>query len=309
MKLNRRTLLSALLGTPAVAMAGLSKLTETASPPILTDNASVTRDVHDSLALLEPEATPLITLLVKMGKVKPYPQPTVPLKGWSATTHTYTQVFRERAALPIKTIPLPITPRDRTYYQDRAIKRLKANMNYSFLLSQARDQLPAADGHLFRSTMGLASVPGLHLDVNGRLTRAEFETFCRLAFLSGPKTKLLIASPIVFSAIQRWSGSIVHVMPLKRSLGMTLNQVLTGYGQWIMVKDWMLHRDGVDLYTFSVDLDQVEIVVLDSRWLQLYEDAGGDDWSPSYDEVVGEYGLAVHKPKCHAKLTNVRGYE
>jgi hypothetical protein len=105
--------------------------------------------------------------------------------------------------------------------------------------------------------------------------------------------------------------------PSERVYGVNVQQIETGHGVFMLVRDWML-EDGVTGgngfagMAFAVDLDEIEYFYLNENGLNrdthITENAVVDGADRIVDEILTEGGFAIHQEKYHAKLYNVTDY-
>lgn len=208
---------------------------------------------------------------------------------------------------------------ERMREQKKKLVEHKITMNGSFLFGTATESLTGGpNSNPIRTTMGLNSVITTNVtDAGGSLTRKTFETFSRQAFRYGSREKLLLAAPIIISAIHDWGNSFLHVGPLEKVYGVNVQRVMSGHGQWMLVRDWMLEdgvsgKNGFGGWGYSLDMDSLEYFYLSgngqNRDTHLLEDQIKDGRDAFVDEYLTEAGLRVTQEKRFAKLYDVTDY-
>ena len=241
------------------------------------------------------------------------------MKSSIPTEYTgYTQIFRT----PIKLTHTSMATRT---YGDDELKRLqfekarehKIDMNRAFLWGRPSEDTSGTTP--FRTTDGLFNkITSNVTNANGTLTPTTIENFARQAFRYGssPK-KILLASPIIISAFNEFAKSHLNLQPSDNQYGISVSKVVTGHGEWLLVRDWMLEdgvsgQNGFGGNALSLDLDQVTIRYLadnginrDTKYLTDVVQDGGDFRA---DEYLTECGLQINQEKFHARLYNVTGY-
>lgn len=232
----------------------------------------------------------------------------------------YTQIFRT---------PINVTNTaraTRTYGMDE-LKRLryekgvehKVDINRAFLFGQPSESTTGGPtGNPIRTTGGLFhKITTNAYNANSVLTRQTVELFAQMAFRYGKKQKVLLASPTVISAFSQFAQSHLMISPGETTFGVNTQKVITGHGEWMLVRDWMLEdgvsgQNGFGGNAFSLDLDQFQIRVLaenginrDTKYL---EDVVQDGADRRADEYLTEIGLQINNEKHHARLYNVTSW-
>jgi hypothetical protein len=151
----------------------------------------------------------------------------------------------------------------------------------------------------------------------GTLNRKAFESFSRTTFRYGNKKKLLLAAPMICSAINAWGNSWLQVRPQEEKLGVQIQSIYTAHGQFMLVNDWMLEDgfaglNGFGNVAFALDMDEVEYRYLsnngENRDTHLNENIIRDGRDSYVDEYLTECSLKVGMEKFHSKLINVTDY-
>ncbi len=138
------------------------------------------------------------------------------------------------------------------------------------------------------------------------------ETFARMAFRYTSQA-VLLASPMVISAIHEWGNSFMKLEPQEKMFGVNIRKVTSGHGEWILMRDWSL-RDGVSGqngfagYAFSLDMDYISERVLKNRDTRVQKDVQGNDEDRHLDMIMCESGLQVRQEKRHARLFGATDY-
>ena len=239
-----------------------------------------------------------------------------------ATKTSYTQIFRTaidvsktQAAAQLYGAPNG----ERRKEQKKKLVEHKQKMNISALFGKASEGLTSGPtGKPLRTTMGLNSIISTNLtDAGGVLTKKTFETFARGAFRYGSQKKLLLAAPIVISAIHDWGNSFLLVKPGEKMFGVDITRVQTGHGEFLLARDWMLEtaisgQNGFGNMAFSIDLDNAGYFYLnnngENRDTRILENVIKDGRDAYVDEVLTEGGFFFKFEKKHAKLFDVSDY-
>lgn len=204
---------------------------------------------------------------------------------------------------------------DRAREHKKKLREHKILLNSALLFSSTSESM-TANGPV-RTTMGILSQISTNVtNAEGTLTRKLFESFSRQAFRYGSSRKLLLASPIVKSAINEWAREFLLVKPSETKYGIRVQQVETAHGEWMLVNDWMLENQGdygFGSMALSIDLDQIRYLYLNNNGINrdtaIYEDIVKDGKDKVVDEILTEGGFAVMQEKYHAKLYNVTDYQ
>jgi hypothetical protein len=241
------------------------------------------------------------------------------------TKITYTQVFKTTIDFSntqiATTLYGSVAGGERRREHAKKLKEHKEKLNATLLWGRASENLTGGDtGKPIRTTMGLNSVVTENImDGGGVLTARLLDNWARSCFrYNNNKPKILLASPILISAIHHWATSHLMVRPMDKRYGVAITEVQTGHGTWLMVRDWMLEAppagsNGFQGTSFSVDLDQIEYIYLsnnkENRDTKLYENVVGDGADRKIDLILTEGGYKIKQPKYHGKLFNVESYQ
>lgn len=233
---------------------------------------------------------------------------------------TYLQIFKtsckfSKSAIAHETYGAPNGDRAREHKKKLIEHKIK--MNSALLFSRPSEDLSGGPGgQPIRTTMGFFPTVATNVtDAGGTLTRKIFEGFSRQAFRYGSKNKVLLAAPLIKSAINEWAREFLLIKPAEKKYGVQVNQVETAHGNWLLVNDNMLESQGD--YGFggmalSVDLDEVEYLYLnnngENRDTRIMEDVVKDGADSVTDEILTEGGFRIGQEKFHARLCNVSDY-
>jgi len=234
---------------------------------------------------------------------------------------SYTQIFRTSVNLSKTQVASKLYGRpngERKREQKKKLVEHKQKLNASALFGVPSENLNGTNGNPQRTTMGLsARIQSNLVNANGTLTMQEFETFSRAAFRYGSDTKLLLAAPLVISAIHDWGNSRLLIEPMAKVFGVDVEKVQTGHGVFLLARDWMLENGiagqaGFAGEAFSIDLDSCLYFYLqgngENRDTKLMENVIQDGRDAYVDEIVTEGGFAFKFEKKFARLFNVTGY-
>lgn len=239
-----------------------------------------------------------------------------------ATLTTYTQIFKTIVSLSgtqeaSRIYGSPGGERKRLH--KKKLVEHKQKMNAQALFGKASESLTGGpNGNPVRTTAGINSRITTNItDAGGILTQKTFESFARAAFRYGSQNKLLLASPIVISAIHAWGNSFMQLGPMEKQFGVDIQKVTSGHGQFTLARDWMLEdgvsgQNGFGGVAFCIDMENFEYVFLSengkSRDTRIEQDVVKDGRDGVVDEILTEAGFRIRHEKKHAKLFNVTDY-
>ncbi len=234
---------------------------------------------------------------------------------------TYLQIFRttcdfSKTAIATQVYGAPSGDRAREH--KKKLAEHKIQMNSALLFGRASEALTGGPtSKPIRTTMGLISAITTNItDASGTLTRKGFEAFSRQAFRYGSNSKMLLAAPLIKSAINEWARDFLLVKPGETKYGVKVQQVETAHGTWLLVNDWMLESSGsygFGSMAISVDVDQIRYLYLNNngqnRDTAIHEDKVQDGSDKVVDEILTEGGYAIMQEKYHARLNNVTDFQ
>ena len=197
--------------------------------------------------------------------------------------------------------------KDISYLQKKmGIEHMKT-MELKFLFSEPKNDTTTTSAPR-RTTGGLNHwVSTNRTNASGTLTESEFETFCRTLFRYGSKKKVLMASPLLVSAINSWAASKLDMVPSDKTYGISLKEYLSGHGSLYIVKHDLLEQD-YSGYGFAIDVDNIEYRPLNGRDTKLQTNIQANDSDTRKDEYFTEAGIGVKLEKSHSVLYGVTSY-
>lgn len=162
--------------------------------------------------------------------------------------------------------------------------------------------------HYRRATGGLNYfVSTNRTDASGTLAESEMETFCRSIFRYGSNKKLLLASPLIVSAINSWAGAKQQTVPKAESYGVNLKEYISGHGTLYIAKHNLLEQS-YSGYAFAVDMDNIDYRYIQGRDTKLLTDRQANDEDSVVEEYLTECGLQLDLEKTHGVLYGVTTY-
>jgi len=144
-------------------------------------------------------------------------------------------------------------------------------------------------------------------DASGTLTETEFETFCRTIFRYGSKKKVLLASPLIVSAINSWAGGKLDTVPSDKTYGIDVKEYLTGHGTLLIVKHDLLEQSYAG-YAFAIDPEYLSIRTMKGRDTKLYTNIQANDEDSRKDEYRSDVGFELKLEKAHGVLYGVTSF-
>jgi len=288
-----------------------------------TDTLTVTRAFAGTTGAAITNGDAIAILGQAFAEATTYPESKVRIPTGKTT---YTQIFKKtkkisgtQAATEIYAANLQGGSGDeRAKQHELMLREMKIAMNRQFYWGKASEDLADPDAPI-RTTMGLNSEVTTNVfDAGGILTRKAMEEFSRDAFRYGASTKILMCAPKIISAIHAWGDSFMQVGPREKVYGVSINRVVTGHGEWILVRDWSLEdgvagKNGFSGWAFSLDPAELEYGHLafgkENRDLKIYQDVDLGRANDRYvDLALAEVYFKVKHEKKHAKLFNVADY-
>lgn len=239
-----------------------------------------------------------------------------------ATKITYTEIFRTAVNISKTQAASQLygSPNgERKSEHKKKLVEHKQKLNAQALFGVASESLTGGpSGAPIRTTMGLNSViTSNKTDANASLTRKTFETFSRSVFRYGSSQKLLLAAPVIISAIHDWGNSFLMVKPTEKVFGVDINRVQTGHGDFLLARDWMLEdgvagKNGFSGTAFAIDVDSLGYVYLnnngENRDTRILMDVIKDGRDAYVDEILTEGGFWFRHEKKFGKLFNATDY-
>lgn len=302
-------------------LAGSSAMPEVMRVTAVTGNVlTVVRNIGGTAldTMLPGGALRIIGNAFEEGAPLPVAKTTAPSK-----LITYTQIFRTTCKFTKTQVASQVygaPSGDRVREHKKKLIEHKSLLNSALLFGQASENLTGGpSGQPIRTTMGLLSAIKTNLtDAGGTLTKKVFEAWSRQSFRYGAQTKMLLACPLLKSAINEWSREFLMVTPGENKYGVKVQTVETAHGTWLLVNDWMLEsgvsgQNGFGNIAFSVDVDQLRYVYLSNngvdRDTHLTEDAEKAGADYVIDEILTEGGFAIQQEQYHSRLFNITDYQ
>ena len=191
----------------------------------------------------------------------------------------------------------------------RKIKGIEhmVDIERAFLFGERKED--TSGGEIKRTTRGLNTfLTQNRVDAGGGLTEQEFETFCQAGFRYGSKKKILLASPILVTAINMFGRAKLQTVSKEKTYGISMTNYISAHGELYIAKHNLLEGAVYGGYGILIDPDNIKYRNLNGRDTKLKTDTQAPDMDGWQDEYITEAGLQVVLPKTHAVLYGVTGY-
>jgi hypothetical protein len=228
---------------------------------------------------------------------------------------SYTQIFRRPVSVTKSEVAQALfgPSNDRMYQRRKILEEHRRDMEQAGLWSKASEAL-ALPGTV-RTTMGLKSRITTNVyNANTTLTEGAFLTFTQQAFgqyFEGSE-KLLVAAPVVISALDSWADNKLRLAPGDDIYGVKVSRYVTSHGDFMVTRDLMLQNApttaaaGWGGEAYALDIDSIEFAALsgngENRDTQLLVDVVKDGADLYKDEYLTEAAWVVRFEKRHARL-------
>ena len=140
-------------------------------------------------------------------------------------------------------------------------------------------------------------------------TLTEFNLFSQTAFRYGSPAKLLIAAPIIISAINYYSQSKLLTEVGQTIFGVNIKRLTLPHGEYMLARNWLMEagiagQPGFATEMYSVDLNNVEFCYLadqgETRDTQYRENVVQTGVDAEQDEWYTQAGWIFTQEKVHA---------
>lgn len=222
----------------------------------------------------------------------------------------YTQIFRTPISLSgTEAASKLYGGKDRAYQRKKAAIEHKRDIGLSFYYGERK--LDTTGDTPRRTTGGLlsfltAASQTVAFDKSSNpLTYQNFDTtVAQKAFRYGSKEKLLIAGPMLASAINGWAiGDLRTKADPAATYGINVVNLITSYGTLRIIYDPMLEGSIYGGYGIVLDAENVAYRYMEGRDTKLNVDIQAPDTDGVVDEYITECGLEVKLPKTHMLVT------
>jgi hypothetical protein len=234
---------------------------------------------------------------------------------------SYTQIFRRPVSVTKSEVAQALfgPSNDRLYQRKKMLEEHRRDMESAGLWSHPSEAL-ALPGTL-RTTMGLKNriVTNVY-NANTTLTEGAFLTFTQTAFgqYYEGNEKLLVAAPVVISALDWWADNKLRLAPGDDVYGVKLSRYTTNHGDFMVTRDLNLQNAptgsgvGWGAEAYALDIDSIEFAPLvgngENRDTQLLIDVIKDGADQYRDEYLTEAAWVIRFEKRHGRVYGVTTY-
>jgi len=196
--------------------------------------------------------------------------------------------------------------KDITYLQKKMGIEHKRDLERALLFGEPKEDLTGTTPRRFTGGLNYFITTNRQ-DASGTLTEAEFETFCETIFRYGSKTKLLLASSKVISAINSWAKGKLQTVPKDETYGIDVKEYLSGHGTLLVVKHNLLEESYAG-YAFAVDTEYIKMRTMQGRDTKLKTNIQANDADTRKDEYMTDIGFQLELEKAHGVLYGVTSF-
>ena len=222
---------------------------------------------------------------------------------------SYTQIYRTPVQLTrTQQATRTYGENDYQYQKAKALMEHKKEIEGTGLWSVASETLNAPNS--LWTTMGFRSrVTTNVMDFSTTGTLIEFNTFSQAAFRYGSPAKLLIAAPVIISAINYFSQSRLLTEVGQTVFGVNIRRLTLPHGEYMLARNWLMEQGiagqpGFNTEMYSVDLNNVEMCYLadegETRDTQFRENVVQSGVDAEQDEWYSQLGWMFTQEKVHA---------
>lgn len=255
-------------------------------------------------------------------------------EGSTVPVYRYVQKTRKENYIQIFRDPVKITEtqessesyggNDRTYQRKKVAIEHKRGIELAFLFGNASATADASSVGYLRTTKGLFNWISTNVtNAGGTITEAEMESFMRSLFRyqasTGPQTKILLASPIMVSALNFWAKQNLMVRQDEKTYGMRVSTYRSGHGDLDFVRHWLLGDFATgDIstspllswsgYSFAIDPANLTYRFMRDHDTKLHTDIQNKTEEYKLDEYRTHCGLQLELEKTHGVLSYVQGF-
>jgi hypothetical protein len=207
---------------------------------------------------------------------------------------------------------------ERKLQQIKALQRHKQEIESAGLWS-AGSEAKAAAGSTWTTQGVRATIATYVTNVAGTFSLTIYNSFCQTAFRYGSSEKLLMAAPLMISALNYFSQNKLLTHVGDTVYGVKISRLLAnGLGEFMLANNFRM-GDGVSgknnfgSEAYAIDLPSVRYRFLagngNSRDTKLFENVKQDGIDRTIDEYLTQAGWEVRFDKKHALLYNMTSYQ
>ena len=255
-------------------------------------------------------------------------------EGSTTPAYRYTQKSGKSNNIQIFRDPVKITTTqmhsdnygedDPVYQRKKVGIEHKRGIELAFLFGNASSTADASSVGYLRTTKGLFNWISTNVtNAGGTITESEMESFLRTLFRyqakTGAQTKVLLATPIMVSALNHWAKSALQVSQDEKLYGMRVGTYRSGHGDLIFKRHWLLGDFSTgDVgtapllswsgYNFALDMSNIQYRFLQGLDTKLHMDIGQKTEEYQLDEYRTHCGLELQLEQTHGIISYVNGY-
>jgi len=235
---------------------------------------------------------------------------------------SFTQIFRRPVSVTKSEVAQALfgPSNDRLYQRKKMLEEHRRDMESAGLWSHPSETLGLPN--TLRTTMGLKNriVTNVY-NANGTLTEGSFLTFTQQAFgqyYEGSE-KLLVAAPVLISALDWWADNKLRLAPGDDIYGVKVSRYTTNHGDFMVTRDLNLQNApsgsgvGWGAEGYALDIDSLEFAPLvgngENRDTQLLVDVIKDGADQYRDEYLTEAAWVIRLEKRHARIYGIQTYQ
>jgi hypothetical protein len=273
---------------------------------VATDALTVTRAIGSTgTAMLNGDE------LIIIGSAQPENDTSKPARtDVPSKVGNYTQIFRTPFELSGSLLAsgFQVSPKEWSRQQRNKAKEHAKDIEYSFLLGRKSATTPGATEV---RTMGGATsfISTNQTDAGGELTEAEWNAAMLQAMRYGSGSKLLLASGVFVSALNKFPASKQQTRNDETTYGMNVSHYQTPFGSVNLVYHRLLEGTKYGGVGLILDMDEIRYRYLANdeynRDTKALPNRQPNDQDGRKDEILSEVSLEFGQQKAHAIITGV----
>ena len=235
--------------------------------------------------------------------------------------YNYVQIFKDSVELTeVQNASKSYGGDDRKYQQMKKAIEHKRAIEQAFLFGARFENTSGSQTR--RGTGGLIYFISTNVtDIAGTITESDFEAFLRTLFRYHPTvtapSKLLIANPVMVSAVNFWAKQALQINQNEKTFGVRVAKYRSGHGDLDIVKHWLLSdfatlntvgTSGFGSFNFAVDPTSLRYRNMAGLDTKMVTDTQDKTETKTIDEFRTVCGLEVREEKTHGILKGVRGF-
>ncbi len=223
--------------------------------------------------------------------------------------YNYTQIFRHAVGASGTEMASDLYgAQDRPYLRKKVGEEHLIDIEKAFWFGERSEGSDSVSGMPQRTTGGvLEFVSTYKTNIGGALTESDFEDFLRDAFTYGSEKKILFASPLLISVLNKFSHNKQVTAPADTEYGVKVSQWISAHGELYVVKHRLFTGATYGKMGMVVDLDCFDYKYLNGRDTSLLVDRQENDRDGWRDEYLTECGLGRKQEKKCAMIYGITG--